>query len=282
MRERIMSNPSVQREYYNRSRSHRLEDYVKNPSSLVGVYLPCGYSLPNRLIVKRISAFCEGDLSALRILDLGCGEGEFACYFASRGAEVTALDISEVNTEIAKLRATANSLPNVLTVVADCTDTHLPSGAFDVALGSALIHHLTANEESLLYEEVYRLLAPRGIAIFAESLQNSRLLEFLRTLVPIRQKHNPRPSRLSKSWKSHVSNDPHPARSNTTRHYQNVLRSTKFRSFELVELGIFSRLDRLTTNRRLRHCIHDFDHRLKAIIPLSGRLSRNVLITLLK
>src|SRR5262249_42305386 len=214
--------------------------------------------------------------------DLGCGEGDFSCYLASLGAAVTALDIFEMNINITRLRAERKLLPKVKTKEGSCIDTGVPDGSFDVIVGEAIIHHLTVEEELLLYPEVLRLLNANGVAIFMESLHNSPAIEFLRTLVPVLQKHDPRPSRLSKSWNEYVSNDPHPSRPNTTKHYRNVFGNFNFKRVELEEVGILSRLDRITTNRKLCRWIHDFDYKVKKFIPFNSKLSRNIIITLYK
>ena len=217
-------------------------------------------------------------------MDLGCGEGEFSCFLASLGADVTALDISEMNINITSLRAKRNNL-RLRTVVADVCNTYLQNASFDIIVGKALIHHLTEYEEQKLYHEVFRLLRPNGIAIFHESLQNSALLEFLRTLIPVNQKNDPRPSRLSKSWKEYIQNDPHPDRPNTSKHYRNILNSIQCDykiNIDIMELGIFSRLDRLTSNTRIRRWIHNFDYKIKSFIPFNRLLSRDIIITLRK
>lgn len=261
-----------QAEFYDRIHSERLSRFRANPALLRGVSLPMDYFLPNRLVAARI-----GDVRGKTLLDLGCGEGGWAVYWAAQGARVTASDISPVNVAIAQLRAEANGL-RVAGVVASATDTGLPSGSFDVILSAALVHHLTVEQERALYAEVLRLLRPGGLFVAMESLQNSRLLEYVREVVPIRDPVDPRPSRWSRAWKAYQAADPHPRRPNTTAHYREALTAAGFAQFTIEEVGIFSRLDRLLRGHpRAQRFVHDADYRLRPVLP--GRLCRNAVIT---
>src|SRR3989304_2664820 len=275
-----MDESEKQREHYDRTPKPRYEEFFNNPEFLRGVSIPMEYFRPNRIILEKISAVCSNNFDGEKILDLGCGEGGWSCYLASLGAEVVSLDISEMNLKITQLKAQRNSLTNVHTVLGDCTNTCLERESFDIILGIALIHHLTVNQEQRLYQEVFDLLKHGGCAFFMESLQNSPTLDFIRTLVPIFQKVEPRPSKLSKSWKKFKANDIHPSRPNTTRHYREMLRRLPFARVELEEIGIFSRLDRLIENKQLRRWIHDIDYTIKPFIPFNSKLCRNFIITL--
>jgi 2-polyprenyl-3-methyl-5-hydroxy-6-metoxy-1,4-benzoquinol methylase len=276
------SNRHRQREHYNRFRKPYYEKYLKNPESLQGISFPVEYWKPNRIVFEKMAASCSNNFHGKKILDLGCGEGKWSCYLASLGAEVVALDISEMNLKITELRAQLNGLTNIRTVLADCTNTSLDHNSFDIVIGIALIHHLTVNEEARLYQEVFDLLKQDGCAFFMECLQNSPTLDFIRTLVPISQKGDPRPSRLSKSWKKYIENEHHPSRPNTTKHYSEMLCNTRFKNFEFEELGIFSRLDRFTLNEKIRRTIHDVDYVIKPFIPFNSKLCRNIVLTLWK
>src|SRR5882724_3418518 len=84
-----------------------------------------------------------GPLKGKKILDLGCGLGDAAVYFAMQGAKVTAVDISpgmikvlrrlaareKVSGRIKSMRAVGEKLP-------------FKDGSFDFVYGNGVLHHL--------------------------------------------------------------------------------------------------------------------------------------------
>ncbi len=276
-----MSRTSDQQgDFYDRLNAARYEELKRDPSQLRGTCrVPLEYFKPNRIVFERISTHCGGDLTGRRILDLGCGQGHWAVYLASLGALVTASDISQTNVDITSLHAKANNLA-VTTIVGDCSTLNLPSSHYDVIIGTALIHHLSVEQEEKLYGLVLHALKPGGLAVFMESIQNSVILEFLRECVPVRDPIDPRPSRLSKAWKGYVANDPHPDRPNTSMHYREAFAQHAFAEVRFEELGVFSRLDRfLRGHSRLQRWLRDSDYVLGRVMPFSRTFARNVVIT---
>lgn len=82
-----------------------------------------------------------GDVRGKQLLDLGCGAGEYALAFAALGAEVTALDLSEV--AVAKLQdfASTRGIPN-LRAVAGSALAIGDHGPFDLVFGAFILHHI--------------------------------------------------------------------------------------------------------------------------------------------
>jgi SAM-dependent methyltransferase len=82
-----------------------------------------------------------GDVRGKRLLDLGCGPGDYSLFFAERGAEVTAVDYSDV--AIAQLAEVCRNagIDNVHAVTADAFEI-APLGPFDLVFGKWILHHL--------------------------------------------------------------------------------------------------------------------------------------------
>lgn len=120
-----------------------------------------------------------GKLKGQRILDLGCGHGMAAVLFARQGANVTALDVSSGYLAETKNRALANGFQ--LNVLAACAEL-LPfaDNSFDLIWGNAILHHLNLN---FAPNEILRVLAPNGKAVFCEPITFSYLTHWIRDFV---------------------------------------------------------------------------------------------------
>ena len=126
-----------------------------------------------------------GDARGRSVLDFGAGDGRDTTLLAQHGANVWALDISEDLLAIAEQRVRVDGWADSVTLV--CSSAHtvpLPDESMDIVWGDAILHHL---DLELTEREVYRLLKPGGRAIFKEPLRDSRLLRWLRPIIPYRQ-----------------------------------------------------------------------------------------------
>lgn len=129
-----------------------------------------------------------GELQGQRVIDLGCGPGDFSIFVARHGAQVEAVDVAPAALEITRQRAVANG-------VADLVRTHLmpaehldfPAGTFDWVLGFGVLHH---TDLAVLGPEIRRILKPGGKALFREPLGANPILEFVRRHVPYRGKYH--------------------------------------------------------------------------------------------
>jgi SAM-dependent methyltransferase len=68
-------------------------------------------------------------------------------------------------------------------VVGSAHDLPVADGSVDLVFGIAILHHLDLR---LVSREVHRVLRTGGRAIFQEPVRNSRLVRFLRSLIPYR------------------------------------------------------------------------------------------------
>jgi tellurite methyltransferase len=93
-----------------------------------------------------------------RALVIACGNGRNACYLASLGFEVDALDISEVAIGWLKEQVTASGLP-VHPRMADLTRDPLPEGHYQVILNFNYL-------ERGLFPALAGALAPGGLLFF--------------------------------------------------------------------------------------------------------------------
>jgi 2-polyprenyl-3-methyl-5-hydroxy-6-metoxy-1,4-benzoquinol methylase len=108
-----------------------------------------------------------------RLLDLGCGTGEYTRFFAARGAHVVAIDQSPVAIETLHRQCADAGLDNVEGVVADAMDLER-LGPFDLAFGSMILHHIEPFDRFV--DVLAGSLRPGGRAFFYE---NSAMSSFL-------------------------------------------------------------------------------------------------------
>lgn len=103
------------------------------------------------------------------ILDLGCGQGRDALFFAQRGLRVVAVDYS--NVALDELRAKAETLGLATAVETIRHDVRMPLPFADETLDASYAHMLycmalTQSQLVSLSREVRRVLKPGGLSIY--------------------------------------------------------------------------------------------------------------------
>lgn len=120
-----------------------------------------------------------GDVRGLRLLDLGTGFGEGAVWFASRGADVVALDISPEMLRVVE-RVAAHHGVTVETREGSADDlSQFPDESFDIVYGANVLHHVDMRRALL---EVRRLLKPGGRAGFCDPLAYNPAIKVYRRM----------------------------------------------------------------------------------------------------
>lgn len=103
-----------------------------------------------------------GIVNGTRVLDVGSGIGGAARAFAALGADVTAVDLTEEFTELARELNHACGLGSSITSLCAAAEvTGLASGSFDVA---TMLHvGMNMADKAAVFAEVHRLLVPGGV-----------------------------------------------------------------------------------------------------------------------
>ena len=127
---------------------------------------------------ERLHLHWLGELQGKRLLDVGCGVGQWSVFLAKLGAEVWAIDISPASLEVARRNATLHGVEDRIHFdTMNALATSFPDQFFDRVHGQDVIHHL---DPELLGREVGRVLRPGGRAIFTENCANNPLLMLAR------------------------------------------------------------------------------------------------------
>ncbi len=102
------------------------------------------------------------DATSLRVIDLGCGNGKNALYFADLGADAAGVDVSRVAIEMAKKEAARRRLSAQFAVADLAAPLAFDDDSFDVALDMTTSHSLSPAARKQFVAEVARILVPGG------------------------------------------------------------------------------------------------------------------------
>lgn len=102
----------------------------------------------------------RGDYAGRRVLDAGCGTGEYALWFASEGAEVTGIDVSSGSLEEARSYAEREGLEGVRFEERSVLDTGFGDESFDLVYCTGVLHHTPAPFRG--FRELCRICRPGG------------------------------------------------------------------------------------------------------------------------
>jgi len=95
-----------------------------------------------------------------RVLDIGCGAGEFVAFVAAQGATVAGTDISAAALDIARQRVPAGEFH----VASAESILPFPNGSFDVVVCLGVLEHVPT--APTLVAEARRVLTSAGLALF--------------------------------------------------------------------------------------------------------------------
>lgn len=101
-----------------------------------------------------------------RLLDAGCGAGNFSLRLAARLAltHITLIDLSQPMLERAVERLGAATKAQLADLQGDLREVEIPEAAYDVVVAGAVLHHLRGdNEWESVYRKLHAALVPGGL-----------------------------------------------------------------------------------------------------------------------
>ena len=135
-------------------------------------------------ITKRyLDEFLAGE--NLKIIDIGGGPGRYSIYLSQKGHQVTLVDLSKRNIEVAKAKTCEVGITLDDYIVADVLEYSHPDKFDCVLLMGPLYHLLTDEKRRLAVEKSLSLLKPGGIIVAAFISNYAPMMDYLRNLYPI-------------------------------------------------------------------------------------------------
>ncbi len=125
---------------------------------------------PDQPLVDRFLDLLEPEA---KILDVGCGPGNFTQYLVSQGFQVEGIDLSE-----GMLASARGHLPHVPLQNMDLRELTYPDQSFDGIFSAYSLIHVPAAEISKTLQGFHRVLAPNGfLFILAQSGSSDHMVD---------------------------------------------------------------------------------------------------------
>jgi SAM-dependent methyltransferase len=114
---------------------------------------------------RRLILELAGDVAGRRILDVGCGDGEFAIELGKRGAKVMGIDASADMIVAARARTKLQNA-DVAFQVAEAEHLPFSTGQFDLVTAITIVCFV--DDAAPVFQEIARVLRPGGRLIVGE------------------------------------------------------------------------------------------------------------------
>lgn len=131
------------------------------------------YFLNSRM--KKAESLLGGiNLTGKKVLDVGCGGGQYMEFFLNKGTKITGIDYSEKMIEMArgylegKLK---NKKLKYSLIKADAEDLPFRNNTFDLIISIGLLEYLSKPDKALM--EIHRVLKKNGYALLSFSKKDS-------------------------------------------------------------------------------------------------------------
>jgi len=217
------------------------------------------------------------ELNNLKILELGSGTGEFSIILAKMGANVTGIDIGPNLVDLSTQTALLNNVTCKF-VGGSIDRLTFDDCSFDYVIGNSILHHLPVTGVKDSISEAYRVLKYGGQAIFTEPIENSKLFDFVQSIIPVGKKGTSRyrPSILNrKEWMKFLKEADNRDLSNS----ELISAKGAFDSISFTYYGFLIRLESLYSDKRFINLLSKLDILLTHKFSPFNRLSQKALIS---
>lgn len=110
---------------------------------------------------KTVLSFLDKDLSGKKMLEVGCGNGDFSNYLSlNHNADILGLDFSTESIKIANQKKDVFGAKTSSFMVGDAQNISLPDNSFDIIVSCECLEHIPVPQK--MVSEIFRLLKPGG------------------------------------------------------------------------------------------------------------------------
>lgn len=97
------------------------------------------------------------------VLDVGCGNGQDALYFARKGMLVTAVDWSDTGLTNLRNIITEQKIPNMTVCAQDVSNLTFKPNSFDIIYAHLSLHYFTDHKTQKIFHSLHRILKKNGL-----------------------------------------------------------------------------------------------------------------------
>lgn len=145
----------------------------------------------HELMIRDLALFALGDVRGKRVLDVGCGSGEYMDIIAKMGGEVSGQDIFEEAVKRAKEMLKTNGFSADIKV-GDAEKLQFKDNYFDGVFSADLFEHIEYDKKEKIVSEIYRVLKPGGaLVIKTPNLDYLKITLLLKRIAALLRFKNP-------------------------------------------------------------------------------------------
>lgn len=147
------------------------QEIAKIQESVVGMYSDHPWPLTRNTDEEmgwrlKCLGITPGDYRGKRVLDMGCGTGEYALWYAMNGAkEVIGIDLSDGSLAVANERKREGNYENVQFHKMNLLTCDFPDKSFDYSFSVGVLHH--TGDPYRGFKELIRVTKPGGIILLS-------------------------------------------------------------------------------------------------------------------
>jgi ubiquinone/menaquinone biosynthesis C-methylase UbiE len=168
-RQQMLDINQRQKDFYEKVRTANFEQAAESKASSVWSHVRSRLwafqdEIGMREAIAELHKSRLGDVSRLRVLDLGCGNGsELSLWFAEHAGEYVGIDLAEIPVKRLNDIFAERGFTSARAIAHDFLDNPFPDGHFDVVYAASVLHHFKDTE--VLVDELLRVLKQGGLGI---------------------------------------------------------------------------------------------------------------------